>query len=272
MKVSVITVCFNAEREIQKTMESVLNQTLDEFEYIIQDGKSTDNTNEIIRTVMQKFPWRKVIYESRPDTGIYNAMNIAVRKASGEWCVFINAGDTFYSYTVLKEVFGKTDQYKGFDVIYGGYRRHDSKNGYVYQSEPVAIMPFKMPFIHQSVFIRTDIQKKYGYDEKFKLCADYDMFFRMYVDGLCFFQIKTIISDFSIEGVSGIKNIEAKREVQCIKEKHIDRFPISFWDRLKWKTSIFVMKIKHRIPQHILIILRKIRAVVEINICMKKTH
>lgn len=272
IRVSVITVCYNAEKVIEKAIQSVLMQTYGNIEYIIQDGGSTDKTPQIIQTYIKKYPEIKIIYESKKDGGIYNAMNLALEKITGEWCVFINADDSFFSDTVLEEVFGVGQQYDNYAAVFGGYRRHDSKNGYIFQSESIEIIPRKMPFVHQSIFVRTSVLKEYKYNESYKLCADYDMFLRMYIDGLKFFQVKTIIADYSIEGISGDRTIEALKETIQIKENYENIYPITVKQRIKWKNMILSMKIKQKIPVEVMIQLRKIKAYIRTKILGKTTN
>ena len=100
MKVSVITVSFNAVSCIERTIKSVISQRYNDFEYIIVDGQSNDGTIEII----QKYHAYISKWISEPDRGIYNAMNKAVRICSGEYCIFMNAGDMFVNPLVLKQV------------------------------------------------------------------------------------------------------------------------------------------------------------------------
>lgn len=100
-KISVITVCYNAENEIEKTIESVIKQTFNDFEYIIIDGSSTDSTLNIVNNYKSSI--QQII--SEPDKGIYDAMNKGIKMANGEWVIMMNAGDQFASNTVLDEIF-----------------------------------------------------------------------------------------------------------------------------------------------------------------------
>ena len=162
MHLSIITVCYNAEKSIRQTLKSVLYQNFLDYEYIIQDGGSTDSTCKIIEDYISEFRKKgiPVMYSSEADKGIYNAMNKALIKADGEWCYFLNADDRIYANTVLKKVFEK-HVYNGIDAVYGGYCRRDEENSFVFQSEDISILPKKMPFIHQSIFVKTNILKKY---------------------------------------------------------------------------------------------------------------
>ena len=97
-KISVITVCWNCVGEIEKTLTSVVAQTYSNMEYIVVDGASKDGTLEIIN----KYKNHISVLISEPDSGLYNAMNKGVKAATGQWCIFMNAGDMFASNNVLK--------------------------------------------------------------------------------------------------------------------------------------------------------------------------
>lgn len=101
--ITVITVCYNAESEIERTINSVLNQTYNNIEYIIVDGKSTDLTNSIINKYRARVS--KII--SEPDKGIYDAMNKGIRIANGDWVIMMNAGDIFASDDVIESIFSR---------------------------------------------------------------------------------------------------------------------------------------------------------------------
>lgn len=105
MLVSVITICFNAEKEIGKTVKSVLNQSFDDYEFIIVDGMSNDGTLNVVNDIIKYYPNKKVRIISEPDRGIYDAMNKGLKMASGEWVCMMNSGDCFASNNVLKEIF-----------------------------------------------------------------------------------------------------------------------------------------------------------------------
>lgn len=272
MNVSIITVCYNAEKTIDKTIRSIIDQSYIDFEYIIIDGKSSDQTLEIIQSYQNAFIDKGIpfTYISESDSGIYNAMNKGIDLAKGKWCIFINADDSLYNNKVLENVFLNCS-YDGIDAVYGGYCRCDEKNRYVFQSETIEILPRKMPFIHQSIFVRTDIYKQFKFDETYKLCADYDLFFKMFVNGYQFKQISTIITTFSIDGASGNNNEQALYETIAIRNKHIEHFPITSEMKRKWKRQVIVMRIKKKIPNNFLIQLRKIKAFVRIKLLHRTT-
>ena len=112
MNVTIITVCRNHAKELEKTIQSVENQTWQKKEYIVIDGASTDETLEVI----QQHGDSITQWISEPDQGIYDAMNKGIRLAQGQWVIFMNAGDTFASTDTLQRVFQESQE---ADVIYG---------------------------------------------------------------------------------------------------------------------------------------------------------
>lgn len=198
MKVSVITVCYNAEFGIEKTILSVLNQTYSDIEYIIIDGASTDGTIDIIHKYADKISY----LVSEPDGGIYDAMNKGIKIATGEWINFLNAGDTFYYSTSIENAFSH-DVLPEIDVLYG-YQVHNYEYGkFVRKRLPLTFFNSGMPFGHESSFVRAEVMKRIGFDTNFRIAADYNFFFKLYVSGNKFQPVDAIVTDFeSMEGVS----------------------------------------------------------------------
>ena len=115
-RVTVITVCYNAESTIERTMRSVLAQDYDNIEYVIIDGKSDDSTCKLIKKTIKRY--NNVVFVSENDSGIYDAMNKGIFKATGEYIIFMNAGDTFVDCTVVSRVM---KQANGETVLYGNH-------------------------------------------------------------------------------------------------------------------------------------------------------
>ena len=118
-KITVVTVCYNAVKEIEKTIQSVISQTYDNVEYIIVDGGSTDGTLDIIR----KYSSRITRWVSEPDKGIFDAMNKSAHMATGEYINFMNAGDLFFDEKVLSDIFAGRSYDE--DVLYGSTRSEE---------------------------------------------------------------------------------------------------------------------------------------------------
>ena len=118
-KVSIITVCFNAKEMLMTTLEDIRKQKYDNLEYIVIDGKSSDGTLDLVNNDQDIIS--KIV--SEPDKGIYDAMNKGINIATGEWVIFMNAGDTFANENILTRVFKEDDD---ADVIYGDVIKYNS--------------------------------------------------------------------------------------------------------------------------------------------------
>lgn len=199
---TVITVCYNAASEIRKTIESVLNQSFTDFEYLIIDGNSPDKTAEIALEYSDAFKHKGIRYVvvSETDSGIYNAMNKALNYAGGEWLLYLNAGDYLCNYDVLEKVsaYGALDA----GVIYGScyYEMHG-----LYKKIMPAELPYietAMAFCHQSTFIRRELMQQYRYDESYRIAADYNFFLKVYRAGVVMTQIPVAVAVFALGGAS----------------------------------------------------------------------
>ena len=185
MKVSIITVCFNSEKTIRETIESVLNQTYQNIEYIIIDGGSTDSTVDMIREYVPLFG-EKIKWISESDKGLYDAMNKGIRMSSGDIIGILNSDDIYYNNKVIENVVSKIEK-SCADVLYSDIeffnevqgrqvvvRRWIAKTGNVHLGW---IPP------HPGVFVKRDVYEKFGgYDINFDIAADYDFLFRIFSD------------------------------------------------------------------------------------------
>ncbi|MCR5742929.1 MAG: glycosyltransferase [Lachnospiraceae bacterium] len=201
VNVTIVTVCFNAGATIAATIESVLRQDYRDFEYLIVDGLSTDNTMDIVRNYEQKFADRGIQfrYISEKDGGIFDAMNKAADNALGSWIEYMNADDKFHSDTVLSEVFAC--DVSDADVIYGDTVRIREGVGSFGKALPVENINLNMPFCHQSSFVKTSVMRDRRFDLKYRV-ADYNFFLRLYKDGGKFKRVDVTIADYSLEGFS----------------------------------------------------------------------
>jgi len=173
---SIITVVKNGENSIEKTIESVANQSFKNFEYIIIDGKSTDGTLKRV----YKFKKKLSLIISKKDKGIYDAFNKGMRLSRGEFICFVNCGDTLRK-NALKTIFKYLSIYKELDFIFGSVKKHW---GVVHGYRPEKIY-YSWGFYssHSTGFyIRKTSAKKVGfYDLRYKFHADYDFFYRAIV-------------------------------------------------------------------------------------------
>ncbi len=196
-KVTVVTVSYNAEKEIERTIQSVLGQTYPHVEYIIIDGASTDGTVDIIKKYEDKLGY----WISEPDEGIYYAMNKAIDKASGKWVNFMNAGDTFTDESVIERMIKQSSS--DADIYYGSrYIISDNNSPILQQYTSLHTIYQKMPFGHQASFTKKEILKKLKFDISYKLSADYDFFIRAYRDNFSFHELDFPVCNFHTGGLS----------------------------------------------------------------------
>lgn len=240
-KVSVITVCYNAESVIKMTIDSVLAQSSLDFEYIIIDGASKDGTYDIVEKYQQSFYDRGIRFThiSERDGGIYPAMNKAIQLCQGEWVIFMNAGDYFASASVLSDVFS-SDIPTNASVIYGKVIKFSDTTSVVEEPNPLSTFTRSMAFCHQAAFVlHSDIKSK-GFDTQFKIAADYDMFLGLYLAGKVFFHVNILIAHFSLDGVSSKDNLRLYDDFLAVKhnKKLVDKN--SIFARLK--RFYFIMK------------------------------
>lgn len=196
-KISIITVCYNAASEIEKTIQSVIDQTFLDYEYIIVDGKSTDSTMDIV------YKYRDRIHQivSEPDNGIYDAMNKGTRIASGEWLLFMNTGDMFANNRVLENVF-ISNYPDEIQCIYSDIYMPDSKGNW-----RICPMFFENGgFIHQSAIYRRKLHDVFGLYVVTKklIISDYLFFVRLRRDQVK--KIDTIIAYYKGCGVTSVGN------------------------------------------------------------------
>lgn len=216
--VSIITVCYNSEKTIRNTIESVLSQTYFRIQYIIKDGNSSDNTNNIINEYKEKAKARGIILKHiiGSDNGIYGAMNEAVSFATGEWCLFLNSDDRLYNCNVLNDIFGRSD-YPETKILFGGTKIEFRNKFHMIIMHDEKKLTKYFSLCHQSLLIRTEVMKKYYYNEEYKYAADYDFILKLYLEEReSFHSLNMIISIFSRTGISCVKLDEVYAEVEKI--------------------------------------------------------
>lgn len=186
MKISIITVCYNSEKTIERTLNSILNQTYKNIEYIIVDGESQDSTLDKIKKYISEFNKRgievKVISEK--DSGIYNAMNKGIKKSTGEVIGILNSDDFYYNTTIEKvmECFKNPNN----KIVSGEIEIIDSnernikkiKNNKEYRENQRK----RMSVNHPTTFVKKELYLKDGlFDENFKIAGDYEWVSRILV-------------------------------------------------------------------------------------------
>lgn len=215
-KISVVTVCLNAEDSIKETLESVLEQTYEQFEYVILDGQSTDRTLDIIGEYKNKFLRKGIAFSvySEKDTGVYNAMNKAVYRCKGHWIHYLNAGDAFASQDVL-EKFGDRCT-NDCEVLYGDYYKKREDKLVFCRAYDLKEMQNRMCFCHQAVITPKKLIEQFGFDEKYRIAADHKFFLQLYLNGIKFEHIPMPVAVFDCGGISS-NEIALMKEVYRLR-------------------------------------------------------
>lgn len=180
-KFSIISICYNDAVGLAATIRSVGPQTFTDFEYIVQDGASTDETQDIVRGFRE---WVD-IYNCEPDGGIYDAMNKAVQSATGDFTLFLNSSDIFCNERTLESL--NTKIMDNDEIVHGFAIDKDS--GHIHRYKPLNDFPFGMVFDHQATVVKTEILKKLPFDNSLKVAGDLDFFSRCRVANVRFRQI-----------------------------------------------------------------------------------
>ena len=225
--ISIITITYNAERWLERTMKSVLAQTCKEYEYIIVDGGSKDGTVEIIKRLEPEFEGR-LSWKSEPDKGLYDAMNKGIQRAKGDFVWFINAGDEIYAQDTLAHIVAAaTDD---SDIVYG--------KACIVNAEGLKVSEHHKPtppnlqrkhllnglvVCHQAILVRRSIADKYNTD--YRICADYDWVVRAVTASRKNAYLDEYVCKFLTEGVSQKQRKRAWKERFHIMRAHFGILP-----------------------------------------------
>lgn len=213
MKLSIITINRNNAEGLRKTMESVFSQTCRDFEYIIVDGASTDDSVDAIKSMVPEQNMNvngvSVHWISEPDTGIYNAMNKGVRAAKGEYVLMLNSGDFLVDNHVIERILPELD---GTDIIQGN-TISDHSDGVCrnrgYGRSNISFLDVQCGhFLHQAAFCRRDLFERFGYfDESYRYVSDTIFFIKtLGYGGASFRYVDIDIAYFDMTGVSCSKD------------------------------------------------------------------
>ena len=215
-KLSIITVCLNDSKNLEKTIENLKNQEY-RFEYIIVDGGSVDHAEKIF-TQNKEIIDHLIIEE---DKGIYDAMNKGISIASGEWILFLNAGDLLENDQVLKSIFSRDDQHKDIDIIFGDTMvMKNNKEIRLIKAGNLENLYYGMQFSHQSMLVRTSLQKLFLFNIDYKFGADFDFIINAFITRKNFFRYNGPIAKIELGGVSDIERIKVLNEwLRIIKKK-----------------------------------------------------
>jgi len=221
--ISIITACFNSEKTIRDTIESVLNQTNTNIEYILVDGNSTDKTLDIIASYEVAFREKKIKYKwiSEKDNGIYDAINKGIFLARGKFIGIIGSDD-WYEQNAIEVI---TQKYKetSADYIHGNIKVYSPSKVFLKERKAGTEkeMIKRMSFFHPSSFIKKNIiDDLKGYSLAYRICSDYDMILKIINKNYSICHINKVITNFSYGGISTSQAHEALKESHIIRVKN----------------------------------------------------
>jgi len=228
---SIITVTFNAEKVLRKTMDSICNQSYRNIEYIIVDGASSDNTAHIATSYETQFSDIKhfeVI--SEPDNGLYDAMNKGLKKATGDYVWFLNAGDTLKKTDIVQQIAFICQQNKMPDIIYGETDLTDTNNQVFAERrlktpEYLTWKSFKMGMLvsHQAFIVKKKISPEY--DLQYRFSADFDWCIRCMKKAASIINSRLRLINYQYEGTTTANRKASLKERYEIMCKYYGIFP-----------------------------------------------
>ncbi len=238
-KISIISPIFNCANNIEKSIQSVLNQTYKNIEYIIIDGGSTDGTTEIIK----KYETYIAYWCSEKDTGIYDAMNKGISKSSGDWLYFLGSDDYLINSQVLYNIsnYFNTE----FKVVFGDVIL---PNKTVIKSKFSLNTLLNNTICHQGAFYSKELFINWRYNIKFKIMGDYELNLIIYLKKLKVKRVNMIIAFYSTNGISSKLLNEGFMETNKIRSKHIN-WLINFLLKVTYWTKFELFKLKHKAIQ-----------------------
>ena len=209
---SIITVNRNNAAGLEKTIQSVICQTFTDFEYIIIDGASDDNSVEIIKKYADKINF----WVSEPDTGIYNAMNKGIRKAQGKYCFFLNSGDWLISSETLDNVFIEIGD--NSSPVFFTDRINNNGTTVSYPHNLSINYLFDNPISHQNSIIKSSLFNEHGYyNEDHHISSDWEFFLKeLWIHKTAFVHLKTNISIFDVNGIGSQESPERLAECMTV--------------------------------------------------------
>ncbi|MCS6794737.1 MAG: glycosyltransferase [Raineya sp.] len=228
-KISIITITYNAEKYLERTLKSVILQTYPHKEYIIIDGNSTDGTLAIIKRNAHYLDF----WVSEPDKGLYDAMNKGLAQATGDYVIFMNAGDTFYEETTLEKVFSQQD---GWADVYYGDAMIVAENTLQPLGLRSEITPHKLPsnltwrdlrkglvVCHQAFIAKRSLCEPYNLS--YTLSADIDWIIRVLKKTQKVVHTHEIIATYLLGGLTTQKRKISLLERYKILQEHFGFFP-----------------------------------------------
>lgn len=220
-KISIIIVTLNVEKDLQNCLDSISKQAYPNIEVVIMDGQSTDGTLEII----QRNSGVITTWKSEKDTGIYNAMNKALKLATGKWIYFLGSDDVLFD-----DFFKMSNELTEDNTIYYGSVLKEGKKYYGYAD---AYRFAKNAVCHQAIIYPSAVFTKYSFDEQYRTSADYVLNMQTWKDNNFKWEFKDyILANFNHNGVSANKDPQLEKNMLSLVFKN---FGFLIWLRFAFK-------------------------------------
>jgi glycosyltransferase involved in cell wall biosynthesis len=175
-KLSIVTINLNNAKGLQKTLESVVDQSFVDFELLVIDGGSTDGSAEVIRQYENKISY----WVSEPDKGIYHAMNKGIKLTTGSYILFLNSGDSLVKNSILDDVFKVIKSNTSIDFFYGDTINARSQAIHTYPTTLTFSYFYERTINHQSTIFKKDLFVNYGlYTESFRIVSDWEYYLKL---------------------------------------------------------------------------------------------
>jgi len=242
-KLSIITIVYNNVRDIERTIQSVINQTYKKIEYIVIDGASTDGTLDVVNQYQDHIS--KIV--SEPDKGIYDAMNKGLALATGDYILFMNSGDELYDQKTVEAVFAAApwaDIYYGETEMYNddweslGRRRHEVPEEFDWKS-----FKYGMSISHQAIYIKKSITVPY--DLQYKYSSDIDWIIKAAKKASNIVNVHRYVAKYLVGGMSKKKHRESLKERFKIFTKYYGLIP-NLFHHLIIACNLALYFLKHR--------------------------
>jgi len=242
--VSIITIVRNGEKTIERAIQSVLNQTYKNIEYIIIDGASTDGTLGVIKKYAEQVDY----WVSEPDEGISDAFNKGIRRSHGELIGILNCDDWYEKNTVYDVVMAYVEDLS-VGVVHGNMRLYQDENPIFikFPDKDQKKISYLMIYNHSTCFVARRCYNKFGlFDKNFKVAMDYDILLRFYINGVKFHYVEKILSNMAYCGASDKFEIKGLIEIMRARNKYkYNVHAAAFW-------SMVIVKIFKRFIRKIL--------------------
>lgn len=238
MKFSIITCTYNSAEYLEKNIDSVENQSYDDFEHVFIDGNSKDDTVDIIKKYQKKYGTDKIKFFRYDPQGISHAMNQGILHARGDWIIHLHSDDSFFDNNVLKDVSAYIETHQNVDWLYGkaNFINPDSGKGFIIPHRKIYYKPrfwllVLMNYIpHQATFIKKNVFYRYGnFDETLKYFMDYDRWLCLTKNKVRSGFVNRVVCNFLMRNDAASSRGKGSNENQVIFKKYISSVFVFKW-------------------------------------------